>query len=62
GQMIDSDYGSGVTDNNGYVWRVAWMPLKNLVIDGTYFDTSYNVDVGTETDYDRWQLNFNFSF
>jgi hypothetical protein len=62
GQWIDSDYGSGVTDNNGYLWRVAWMAVKNLVIDGTYFDTSYNVDVGTETNYDRWQLNFNFSF
>jgi hypothetical protein len=38
------------------------MAMKNLVIDGTYYDTRYNVDVGTQTDYDRWQLNFIFTF
>ena len=62
GQWTDSDYGSGVTDNDGYAWRLAWMAMKNLVIDGTYYDTRYNVDVGTQTDYDRWQLNFIFTF
>lgn len=59
---IDSDFGSGVTDNEGYSWRVAWMPLKNVLLNVTYLDTAFNVDVGTETDYDRWQLDFNFTF
>ena len=32
------------------------------VLNLNYYDTSYNVDVGDETDYDRWQLDFNFTF
>lgn len=62
GQWTDSDFGSGITDNDGYVWRVAWMAMKNVLINATYYDTQYNVDVGSETDYDRWQLDFNFNF
>lgn len=61
-QWTDSDYGSGVTDNDGYAWRLAWMAMKNVLLNVTYYDTRYNVDVGTEQDYDRWQLDFNFTF
>ena len=62
GQWIDSDFGGGVTDNAGQFYRVAWMPLQRVVLNLNYYDTSYNVDVGNETDYDRWQLDFNFTF
>ncbi len=61
-QWTDSDYASGVTDNDGYTWRLAWMAMKNVLLNVTYYDTHYNVDVGTEQDYDRWQLDFNFTF
>ena len=61
-QWTDSDYGSGVTDNDGYAWRLAWMAMQNVLLNVTYYDTQYNVDVGTEQDYDRWQLDFNFTF
>lgn len=59
---IDSDFGGGVTDNSGYSYRVAWMAMKNLLINVTYLDTEFNVDVGPQADYDRWQLDFNFNF
>lgn len=61
-QWTDSDYGSGVTDNDGYAWRLGVMAMKNLTIDLTYYDTQFNVDVGTEADYDRWQINFISTF
>lgn len=62
GQWTDSDLGSGVTDNSGQVYRLAWMPLQNLLLNITYLDSIFNVDVGDETDYRRWQLDFNFTF
>ena len=40
----------------------AYMAMKNVLLNVTYYDTRYNVDVGDETDYDRWQLDFNFTF
>lgn len=62
GQWTDSDFAGGVTDNSGQVYRAAWMAIRNLLINVTYLDTAFNVDVGPETDYDRWQLDFNFTF
>jgi hypothetical protein len=60
GQWTDSDFAGGVTDNDGLVYRVAWMPVTGLVVNLTYLDTRFNVDAGDEVDYDRWQLDFNF--
>jgi hypothetical protein len=62
GHWIDSDFAGGVADNRGQLYRVAYMALRNLLINATYLDTSFNVDEGLETDYDRWQLDFNFAF
>jgi hypothetical protein len=62
GHWIDSDFAGGVADNRGQVYRVAWMALRNLLLNVTYLDTRYNVDQGVEADYDRWQLDFNFAF
>jgi hypothetical protein len=46
GHWVDSDFAGGVTDNSGQLYRVAWMPLKRVVLNVTYLDTAYNVDVG----------------
>ena len=62
GQWIDSDFGGGLTDNTGQLYRLSWMPMKSLVMNVSYYDTRYNVDVGSETDYDRWQVDFNMTF
>jgi hypothetical protein len=62
GQWIDSDFAGGVTNNRGQLYRVAWMAMRNLLINATYLDTRFDDDLGVETDYERWQLDFNFSF
>lgn len=62
GHWTDSDFAGGVTDNSGYAYRVAWMAMQNLLLNVTYLDTRYNVDVGSQAAYDRWQLDFNVSF
>ena len=58
----DSEFAGGVTDNDGYAWRVGWMAMKNLLINAIYYDTEFNVDVGNRADFDRWQLELNFTF
>lgn len=62
GQWTDSDFAGGVTDNRGQVYRAAWMALQNLLINLTYIDASYDIDAGSDSSYERWQLDFNFMF
>ncbi|WP_246433428.1 putative porin [Povalibacter uvarum] len=68
GQVIDSDFGDGTTDTEGWVIRAGWAPVRNTSLNATYFINSRFVDVpvnavyGTKTDYDRLQLDFNMKF
>jgi hypothetical protein len=62
GQWTDSDFSGGVTDNSGEAYRLAWMAVRNLVINLTYYDSQFNVDVGPRADYRRWQLDFNLIY
>jgi cell division protein FtsB len=66
-QLIDSDFGGGVSDTEGWVVRAGYAPVRNWVINATYFLNKLNVDVpnavaATEVDYDRLQLDFNVKF
>lgn len=61
-QWTDSDFASGVTDNDGFLYRVGWMPMPRVVTYLIYIDSRFNVDVGDTVDYDRWQLEFNTTF
>ncbi len=66
-QLIDSDFGGGNADNEGFVFRFGYAPVRNWVLNATYFLNKRNVDransVGqTEVDYDRLQLDFNVKF
>jgi hypothetical protein len=66
-QLIDSDFAAGVSDNEGYTFRFGYAPVRNWVLNATYFLTKRNVEranaVGqTEVDYDRLQLDFNVKF
>ena len=66
-QVIDSDFGGGLSDTEGWVLRAGYAPVKNWVINATYFMNKLNVDVpnssgATEVDYDRLQLDFNVKF
>ena len=67
GQLIDSDFGSGVTDTAGWVLRAGYAPVRNWAINTTYFLNKRNVDVPngagqTDVDYDRLQVDFNVKF
>jgi cell division protein FtsB len=62
GQLIDSDFGGGTTDSEGWVIRGAFTPIRNWTLNATYFINQRNIDVGTEADYDRLQLDFNVKF
>ena len=71
-QFIDSDFGDGRTDSDGWVLRGAYAPVRNFNIQATYFINSINKDVapvsgpGYETgkgmDYDRLQLDLTYRF
>ena len=66
-QLIDSDFGGGLTDTEGFVVRAGYAPVRNWVINASYFVNKLNVDVAnsvaqTEVDYDRLQVDFNVKF
>jgi cell division protein FtsB len=67
GQLVDSDFAAGNTDVKGMVLRAAYAPVKNWILNATYFMNERNVDVAnsagkTGVDYDRLQLDFNVKF
>ena len=67
GQLFDSDFGGGVTDTKGWVIRGGFAPVRNWVLNATYFLNERNVDVANSTgargvDYDRLQVDFNVRF
>lgn len=62
GQFIDSDFGDGRTDTEGWVLKAGYAPVKNISVNATYFLNTLDKDVGTELDYDRLQLDLNYKF
>lgn len=62
GQLVDSDFGAGNTDNRGFLLRAGYAPVRNWVLNATYFINDRNVDVGTKSTYDRLQLDMNLRF
>jgi hypothetical protein len=61
-QHIDSDFAGGLSDAEGVIVRAGFAPLKNWVLNATYFMSQANVDVGNEFDFDRLLLDFNVKF
>jgi cell division protein FtsB len=70
GQFVDSDFGGGITDVDGNVFKIGFAPAKNWVLNGTYFQNARFNDVSTtvdglsanDLDYDRYQIDFNVRF
>jgi regulator of replication initiation timing len=63
GQFVDSDFGGGVTDVNGSIFKVGYAPAKNWLLNGTYFMNKRFVDAGAEDlSYDRYQIDLNWKF
>jgi hypothetical protein len=66
-QLIDSDFAGGFSDNEGFVFRFGYAPVRNWVLNATYLMNKRNADVPngvgqTDVDYDRLQLDFNVKF
>jgi hypothetical protein len=62
GQFVDSDFAGGLTDADGSVFKFSYAPAKNWLFNGTYFLNDRFVDVGTQRDYKRYQLDMVFRF
>jgi hypothetical protein len=70
GQFMDSDFGGGITDTEGSVFRLVYAPARNWTINATYFLNERFVDVPitvggvpiTGTDYDRYQIDLNVRY
>jgi hypothetical protein len=71
GQMIDSDFGDGLTDGDGLVFRFGYAFARNFRFNATYFVNQLNNDVATtiagvgsvrDRDYKRLQLDINWGF
>ena len=61
-QIIDSDFGDGKTDSEGWMLKGGYAPVKNFTVNATYFLNTLNKDVGTELDYQRVQVDLNYNF
>jgi hypothetical protein len=61
-QFIDSDFGDGATDAEGWVIKGGYAWVKNVSFNGTYFINTRQKDVGEELDYNRLQLDINYKF
>jgi regulator of replication initiation timing len=64
GQFVDSDFGGGVTDADGSIFKIGYAPAKNWVLNGTYYMNTRFVDApgAEEQDYDRYQIDLNWKF
>jgi hypothetical protein len=62
GQFVDSDFGGGKTDSDGWVFRLGYVPVRNWTLNATYFLNKIGVDGGNDVDYDRLQLDLNYKF
>lgn len=64
GQFMDSDFGGGITDVNGSVFRFGYVPARNWLLQGTYYMNDRFVDApgATERGYDRYMIDLNFKF
>jgi hypothetical protein len=61
-QHIDSDFGGGLSDAEGWVFRTGFAPLKNWMLNATYFRAINNRNVGMQYHFDRLLLDFNTRF
>jgi len=61
-QLIDSDFGGGMTDHRGWGLRGGYAPMRNWTLNATYYMNERNMDVGTRSDFERMMLDFNVKF
>lgn len=66
-QLIDSDFAGGDADNQGWVLKAAYAPMRNMTLNATYFLNTRFANVTSaaglrDIDYDRLQLDLNVKF
>lgn len=66
-QLIDATFGAGNSDNEGFVLRAAYAPVRNWLLNATYFMNERNTDVANSAgqrgvEYDRLQLDMSVKF
>jgi len=62
GGVIDSDFAGGTTQGKGMQFKGAWVPVKNVAVNLTWFENTRNYDTSSERDYQRLQLDLNMKF
>lgn len=62
GVFTDSEFGDGGTDKKGHVLQGAYALTDRTNLKATYFINERGESTGTETDYDRLQLDVNFKY
>jgi hypothetical protein len=62
GALSDSDFGGGRTDVRGHYLKAAWSLSSPLALSVTYFMNRIGADAGSAREYDRLQLNADFTF
>lgn len=62
GLWNDSDFGGGGTDTRGHILRGAWAVNKKWKVGFTFFDNETGIDLGTERDYNRLQMDWAYKF
>jgi len=58
----DSDFGGGGTDASGHILKGKYAVSKSISLSGTYFMNDIDRFQGTEHDFNRFQLDVQFSF
>lgn len=68
GQFVDSDFGGGVTDAKGWMFRGGYVIATNWTFNGTFFLNKLNIggvpstDSKYQLDYKRVQLDLNYKY
>lgn len=62
GLVTDSDFAGGGTDGKGHKFSAKYAIDKKWSIGATYFDTERGVDLGSDADYKRLQIDTAFKY
>ncbi|MDX1507559.1 MAG: putative porin [Woeseiaceae bacterium] len=62
GTFNDSDFGGGGTDSEGHMIKAKYALGKNVALGSTFFLNKIDEFQGTETDFNRIQLDLEFKF
>jgi hypothetical protein len=62
GAWTDSDFAGGGTDGEGSKFVLGYALTKAWSLSATYFDTTSGMDLGSDADYKRWQLDTTWKY